>query len=278
MIALRKAGSRRGIGFTLIELLVVVAIIAILAAILFPIFSKAKDKAKLTKCMGNLKQIGTAIHMYLDDNNGCFPIGPITDGNGQLIKPWFEGQCIGGQQGYGPAQGQPVATGYSPARYRPLFRYVRTQSVFRCPGELKQLVDRQHNTWDFDWHWFGSSYELNGAFAYPGMSQLFYQLFGVGWGVDKTTGYQRPRKLSEINNSKRMLMAAERQIHAYWGVPAGTTTMSVSSLGHMEDKPWTPAVYVDGHVSYVLMESGLSGKNWAIAQKGWCPYAPDEGD
>jgi len=70
---------RRAAGFTLIELLVVIAIIAILAAILFPVFAKARDKARTIACLNNVKQIALACHMYIGDWDGFFPWGTSSD-------------------------------------------------------------------------------------------------------------------------------------------------------------------------------------------------------
>lgn len=72
--------------FTLIELLVVIAIIAILAAMLLPALSQARERGKATKCIGNLKQLGTAMSMYADDWNGFLPM--CYDGSSSLELDW----------------------------------------------------------------------------------------------------------------------------------------------------------------------------------------------
>ena len=77
-LVLRRTDPRRGFtsrtGFTLIELLVVIAIIAILAAILFPVFAQAREKARQTSCLSNLKQLGTAFMMYVQDSDETYPL------------------------------------------------------------------------------------------------------------------------------------------------------------------------------------------------------------
>jgi prepilin-type N-terminal cleavage/methylation domain-containing protein/prepilin-type processing-associated H-X9-DG protein len=74
----------RRAGFTLIELLVVIAIIAILAAILFPVFARARAKARATSCLSNMRQIGTAADMYTQDYDERYPMS-IYLGGTQVI-------------------------------------------------------------------------------------------------------------------------------------------------------------------------------------------------
>lgn len=85
--------SRRG--FTLIELLVVIAIIAILAAILFPVFAKAREKARQTTCLSNEKQLGLGVLQYNQDYDETFPLMKVYDasatfgGNGSETDYWW---------------------------------------------------------------------------------------------------------------------------------------------------------------------------------------------
>src|SRR6185369_5285303 len=69
----RWAERRRPSGFTLIELLVVIAVISVLAAILFPVFAKARSRARETTAISNLKQIGAALHIYTADYDETLP-------------------------------------------------------------------------------------------------------------------------------------------------------------------------------------------------------------
>ena len=66
--------TSRRTGFTLIELLVVIAIIAILAAILFPVFAKAREKARQSACLSNMKQLGLGLMQYVSDYDGVYPL------------------------------------------------------------------------------------------------------------------------------------------------------------------------------------------------------------
>ena len=94
-----RQSSRQG--FTLIELLVVIAIIAILAAILFPVFSKAREKARQAKCTSNLKQLGLAVTIYTQENDETLPAATDAMFTGTLALPEKVLRCPNSTQANG---------------------------------------------------------------------------------------------------------------------------------------------------------------------------------
>jgi prepilin-type N-terminal cleavage/methylation domain-containing protein len=76
--------------FTLIELLVVIAIIAILAGMLLPALSRAKEMGKRISCVNDMRQLSLSLSMYSDENNGYFPPRSATDALADLSEGWFQ--------------------------------------------------------------------------------------------------------------------------------------------------------------------------------------------
>jgi prepilin-type N-terminal cleavage/methylation domain-containing protein/prepilin-type processing-associated H-X9-DG protein len=132
---------RRQRAFTLIELLVVIAIIAILAAILMPVFAQAREKARQTSCLSNLKQIGMAITMYVTDNEGY----PVHSSSGSVAPRtrW-------------PDYIQP---------------YTRNERVFICPSAPFELFKKPwaHNQNSF-FGGYGYNYQYLGNSRFPFMA------------------------------------------------------------------------------------------------------------
>ena len=105
-------------GFTLIELLVVIAIIALLAAILFPVFSRARENARKTTCLNNVKSLGVALVQYTQDFDEYFPV-----------------QIYYNETSPGSCSPNTSATSLGPAVGKVMETYVKSAQIWRCPSD-----------------------------------------------------------------------------------------------------------------------------------------------
>ncbi|HVT14330.1 MAG TPA: prepilin-type N-terminal cleavage/methylation domain-containing protein [Fimbriimonadaceae bacterium] len=154
--------------FTLIELLVVIAIIAILAALLFPVFARAKAAAKQTSCISNLRQIGDAIVMYMNDYDDIFP--HAVDASDKWAPqiwdafPDFQAQIP-----------------HMPLMSEALQPYIKNHEVFHCPADTGTHVLDDNFPQPFEtapslYAVYGSSYFFRTEIAFKAYTQTNFQL------------------------------------------------------------------------------------------------------
>jgi prepilin-type N-terminal cleavage/methylation domain-containing protein/prepilin-type processing-associated H-X9-DG protein len=178
-----KRIGQGGHGFTLIELLVVIAIIAILAAMLLPALSKAKQKALGIQCMSNQRQLLLAWKMYADDNHDRLP--SASGGPSVWISGWMDFSSS--------------VTNWDPSvtvKVSPLWPYCKSTGIFKCPADsstvvntLRQSVPRDRSSSMLCW--VGGRDDANGNPS------------ALGWSGNNTAGggpWHVYLKSSDFNN------------------------------------------------------------------------------
>ena len=167
-------------GFTLIELLVVIAIIGILAAMLFPVFARARESARKTQCLANVKNIAMGIQLYLTDYDGFMPVGE-SDKTAMdyfvSVNPSVGTRCNHQRQA-NPYLREPVI----------LDEYIKSREIWRCPSALVMTAAGNIVPEGRDGYWLNNWRDVTWKDA-AGMPQACDIAWPSGWGGSVTDSF-----------------------------------------------------------------------------------------
>jgi prepilin-type N-terminal cleavage/methylation domain-containing protein len=235
--------GRKGGGFTLIELLVVIAIIAILAALLLSALGKARERAKRTSCLSNLKQFGVATFVYAGDYNDRIPGAYYNPENLPTPGPYVTFHLYAGK-GVTGMPVNPIAT--PPTNHGLLFTtgIMPNGQSFYCPsmntqmGAQVQFVYEGYLTTNGQWPAYSPQYRTTGTIVTPRVrsSYSYYPQTGKLIDTDPASGYVVAKKQAEISPVRPMLTDA---IYEWTQIPhrTGDTPTAIN------------VVWGDGHAS-----------------------------
>jgi prepilin-type N-terminal cleavage/methylation domain-containing protein/prepilin-type processing-associated H-X9-DG protein len=234
-------GSTRG--FTLIELLVVIAIIAILAGMLLPVLSRAKEEARRAACTSNLRQWGLAFGMYLDDNRQILPDAKITNGTPGALGSYNEDAPMWADLAAFANAGQGGTVWYNVlppyVGQKPLWQYaanptnfVTGKSIFTCP--TSDGITPDFNLYQRIVFNYGENYKGN-------------------FGMDTTI----PFKASMVSHPSAFVFLSEGRTHAsetpFYGTNPGNELGTSHVCFAMESSRHTVGAdltFADGHAAY----------------------------
>lgn len=246
-------------GFTLIELLIVIAIIGILASMLLPSLAKGKEKAMMTECLNNLRQIGIGVKLYVDDNQGRFPGITAIDPDTQNLAVTHSPISLGGNDP--DAQ---HTNCFWRAKCRPLYSYLKPSKVFRCAADKGMVADgccECSHLKPTVWETLGCSYAYNAG-------NLPY-LTGGGFKEqpdDPVNGIANKRE-TWVNSPTRYILLFEPPARLFGCPPTAPMWYQwhyVRGSSDIDD-PQTarqdfisPIAFVDGHVAQHNFSKSLS--------------------
>lgn len=238
-------------GFTLMELLVVLVVIAIVAAILFPVFAKARENARGSACLSNLRQLGTALTLYVQDNDETFPLNRFPDAAHPL------GGCIS------PGPPFPIdgLEGSSVNWKRAVLPYVKSIACWQCPSNNSAWSKNIYSdaTGDEGNLSYPTSERLPASYALNG--SFFHEAVPPCWLGERLA---RGRRLTEIDALSTLILLTESR----WGFPdLGTWMISQPSptgkggsfQSHNGFCNW---LFADGHAKRLKLAATCRDKMW----------------